>query len=279
MAHSVSDEFNSAKNLQIYLNALPYWSAYFSNYLLHNMPLHKATRVIDIACGPGIPTIELAQRLGNGSKVVGVDKWSDAIKHGKRVIRSLCLKNVSFFEADVCNLPFEDNQFTTAVSVLGISNFEAPKNAMKEVRRILQPEGTLHITTNIVGHMKEFYIVFENTLIELGMEGYLTKLQAHIAHRPTISNIENLFKESGFALNFVQESAFQMVFANGSSFLNSEFIKFGFIPSWREVVEQEGERDRIFNIIESKLNQISDNVGALWLTIPMAYLEAKKDGV
>ncbi len=278
MARSVSDIFNTAKNFQIYLNSLPYWSSHFSNYLLNNIPMNKAVKVIDVACGPGIPTIELAQRLGDGSEVIGVDKWSDAINHSNSVVRSLCLKNISFFEADVCKLPFEDNLFTTAVSVLGISNFDAPENAMKEVRRVLQPEGTLHITTNLVGHMEEFYIVFEKILLEMGMESSLTKLKAHIAHRPTILNLEKLFKQSGFILKLVEESAFKMVFANGSSFLNSEFIKFGFMPSWRDIVEQEDEKDQVFNVIESKLNKISDNSGALWLTIPMAYLEAKKDG-
>jgi trans-aconitate methyltransferase len=47
--------------------------------LLEHVPM-SARRVLDLGCGPGFPTFELAERLGGSARVVGVDPWSAALR-------------------------------------------------------------------------------------------------------------------------------------------------------------------------------------------------------
>jgi hypothetical protein len=137
---------------------------------------------------------------------------------------------------------------------------------------VARPGASLALTTNLVGHMQEFYDEFHKTLVELGRADRLAALRDHIEHRGTVKTMTALLEGAGFSVERVIEDSFTMRFLDGSALLRHYFIKIGFLDGWKAAV---GDRDpaEVFARLEENLNRIATH-GGLALTIPMAYVEA-----
>ena len=72
---------------------LPQWSAMCGLVLLKHLPLRPNLRVLDLGCGDGFPTLEIAQRLGATSRVIGIDPWADAIRKAIQSLTPPCSKS------------------------------------------------------------------------------------------------------------------------------------------------------------------------------------------
>jgi arsenite methyltransferase len=132
---------------------------------LEEVPLAGVRRVLDIACGTGFPLIELAERLGPTCEIHGVDVWRAGLTRASDKIANRKLQNVSVHETDASQMAFEGGYFDLVVSNLGLNNFENRAGAVRESRRVLRHNGILALTTNLQGHMKELYEMFETVLV------------------------------------------------------------------------------------------------------------------
>ena len=66
-----------------------------------------------------------------------------------------------------------------------------------------------------------------------------------------------------------------MRYLNGSALLNHHFIRLIFLDGWRNVVPPD-EADRVFTVLEDKLNQHASQTGELRLTIPFVCIDCRK---
>lgn len=257
------------------IDEVPLWSAMFGLLLLKYVPLRQGIQVLDVGCGTGFPLLELAQRLGAGSTVYGIDPWETAIERARLKARTWNVKNVDIRQGDAAAMPFPDGQFDLIVSNLGLNNFASPEAVMAECWRVSKPSAIVVLTTNLKGHMKEFYDVFESALAESGNGNALNALEQHIDKRATVEGIRALFEKTGFRLSRAHEESTVMRFADGSALLRHYFIKLGFLDNWKSVVDAQ-ERESVFARIEAMLNGISRERGELSLTIPMAYIQGER---
>jgi ubiquinone/menaquinone biosynthesis C-methylase UbiE len=257
------------------LDELSLWSAPFGLMMLEHIPMRPGMKVLDIGFGAGFPLLELAQRLGSSSTVYGIDPWKAAIERARLKKDLLRIENVKIVEGDAAAMSFEDNMFDLIVSNIGINNFEHPSTVLGECFRVAAPGGVIALTSNPVGHMEEFYAVYEETLKELALPQYLEKLEAQKGHRLSIGTICQLLQQAGFSLNATHRQVFRMRYADGSAFFNHSFIRMGFMDGWKKVIPED-QHQRIFQTLEKKLNQIAQSKGELGLTIPTVYIEAEK---
>ncbi|HEX9163195.1 MAG TPA: methyltransferase type 11, partial [Thermoanaerobaculia bacterium] len=128
-------------------------------------------------------------------------------------------------------------------------------------RRVARPGATIALTTNLQGHMRELYDVFDDVLRD--DEAAKRRLHDHVAHRATIPTVRELLEASRFEVTRVVEKTARMRFANGTALLNHHFIKLGFVDEWLKIAGD----DALQAIAERLAGEIS-------LTIPMAYVEA-----
>ena len=257
-------DFSSPANLDAY-DELPLWSAMFGLLLLREVPIKNVRSVLDVGCGTGFPLIELAERLGPRAHVHGIDPWTAALKRAASKIKSRATPNVTLHEGSASAMPFPDSTFDLIVSNLGINNFDDRAGAMRECRRVARSGATLALTTNLQGHMKEFYDVYAQVV---GSEIARGLLRDHIEHRATVASVRELLTDAGFEVTRVVEQKEVMRFASGTALLNHHFIKLGFLEAWKEVAAKR-ERE-IFTKLRARL----DDLPELSLTIPMAYIEA-----
>src|SRR4051812_22972147 len=142
---------------------LPLWSAMAGLILLAHVPLRANTRLLDVGCGTGFPLLELAERLGPTCRAVGLDPWTHAMDRAQVKVDYCGIGregHVTLIRADAENMPLEDSSFDLIVSNLGLNNFDDPAGALRECHRVAAPGATLALTTNLQGHMREFYKIF-----------------------------------------------------------------------------------------------------------------------
>jgi len=251
---------------------LPLWSAYFGRLLLAHVPIGPHRTVLDLGFGTGFPALELAQRLGPTCQVHAIDPWGAALERASLKAQVYGARNLTLHLGSAAALPFPEAYFDLIVSNLGVNNFDDPAAVLAECRRVAKPGARLALTTNLQGHMAEFYEVFQAVLTALKPDA-LEALRRHVEHRATIQGLRELFAASGFRLDTVHEDSFRMRFLDGSSLLNHILIRLGFLPDWKQVVPPE-DREAVFTRLEAELNEVASRAGELALTVPMAYVEA-----
>lgn len=106
----------------------------------------QGVRVLDIGCGPGAQTIDLARLVEPmGGQVVAVDFFDQYLEEARRNVGKAGLHNVTFQKGDMKALPFEDASFDIVWSegAIYIMGFE---NGLKEWKRLLKPGGALAVS-------------------------------------------------------------------------------------------------------------------------------------
>jgi len=274
----LSEMDSSAPDFGDFYDELPLWSAPFGLMLLDQVPLKPGISILDVGAGTGFASLELAQRCGPTSTVIAVDPWQPVVARLRRKLQHLGLINVRVLEQDAAALDLPAESIDLVVSNLGINNFADPEAVLKTCWRVMKPGAGIVLTTNLEGHMQEFYEIYRQTLIALGFTDRLEAFEKHIHHRATIDSVTQLLIRADFDLVEVTRSAFRMRFADGSSLLRHHFIRFGFLPAWKEVV-QPADIEMTFSELEKQLNEAALASGELSLTIPMACIAARKPGV
>lgn len=117
----------------------------YGEALLRAAAVRPADRLLDIGCGTGRSTIELARMASSGS-VLGVDLSAKMLAHARTVAGREGITNVTFEQADAQVHPFPERTFDVAISSFGAMFFADPVAAFANVRRALLPGGRLAVT-------------------------------------------------------------------------------------------------------------------------------------
>ncbi|MGD9752906.1 MAG: methyltransferase domain-containing protein [Acidimicrobiia bacterium] len=111
----------------------------------HCAPLAGA-RVLDVGCGSGDTTVELARRAGPTGSVTAVDV-SEAVLHLARSGSPAAdAAPIGWLCADAATHPWPDATFDVVFSRLGTMFFDEPAAAFSNLRRSTRPGGRLAFT-------------------------------------------------------------------------------------------------------------------------------------
>jgi SAM-dependent methyltransferase len=115
------------------------------------LALQEGQRVLEVGCGTGGMARGLAQVVGAGGQVVGIDLSETMLVEARR--RSMNVPNVEFLQADVHQLPFADQSFDRCYSRNVFEVVEDPRRAISEMVRVLRPGGIVVIPAPDYGSM------------------------------------------------------------------------------------------------------------------------------
>jgi SAM-dependent methyltransferase len=104
--------------------------------------VRRADRVLDIGCGSGKSTRDLARIADQGS-VTGVDLSAPLLAVARARAAAEGLSNVTYLQADAQIHPFAAGGFDVAVSCFGAMFFADPVAAFTNIARGLRTEATL----------------------------------------------------------------------------------------------------------------------------------------
>jgi len=104
--------------------------------------LKAGLTVLDVGCGPGTITVDLARRVSPGH-VVGIDASAEIITHAAGVAFDESVSNADFRVGNVYELDFADASFDVVHAHQVMQHLANPVAAMREIRRVLKPGGLL----------------------------------------------------------------------------------------------------------------------------------------
>jgi arsenite methyltransferase len=98
------------------------------------------TRVIELGCGPGFYSAQLAKRFPT-MFVTGVDRSANQLTWARERAVALRLHNCSFARVNVLNLPFTDGQFDVLIASRLFTILPDRDRAVTEMYRVLKSGG------------------------------------------------------------------------------------------------------------------------------------------
>jgi len=113
--------------------------AEFSAITLEAAKAQPGERVLDVGCGTGGTSAELARGVGATGHVLGVDISDTLIG----AARAQGLANATFEVGDATTYPFEAASFDLVFSRFGVMFFADPVAAFRNMRRAMKPTGRL----------------------------------------------------------------------------------------------------------------------------------------
>ena len=110
---------------------------------MEHADIHPGQRVLDIGCGCGETTFELARHVGASGIVNGIDISRLLIDTALQLAEHSNLSNVHFEVADAQTLPLPKQSVDLLFSRFGIMFFDDPEAAFSNLRKALRPSGRL----------------------------------------------------------------------------------------------------------------------------------------
>ena len=112
------------------------------------MDIKPGSCFLDLACGVGKYSIEIADKIGNTGTVYAVDLWQEGIEALKQEIKSKNIKNINAILADISKkLPLEESSIDSCLmaTILHDLSESDQKFTLHEAARVIKPGGMLYI--------------------------------------------------------------------------------------------------------------------------------------
>lgn len=152
------------------------FNEHLSRYLFAR-PLVEGRCALDAGCGTGYGTAVLAQMA---RKVLALDVSAEAVAFART---SYPARNVDFLVADCRQIPLSSQTIDTAVCFEVIEHIAEQEALLKEICRVLRPDGLLAISTpNRIYYTEERKEVNPFHVREFNFEEFLTLLKRFFAH-------------------------------------------------------------------------------------------------
>lgn len=161
---------------------------------LARITVEGGERVLDIGCGNGKITSEIAARLPRGS-VVGVDPATAMIAFATHHFPPAIHPNLRFVVADVRNLPFRE-EFDLVVSFNALHWVPEQDRALRSIRTVLKPTGRTLLQFVPQGDRVSLEDVIEQTRQSPRWAGYFAGFRKPFVHL-TPQEYQSLAEQSG----------------------------------------------------------------------------------
>ncbi len=162
--------------------------------------------ILDVACGTGDFTIEIARKAVRGSHVTGIDLSEGMMKIGREKIRKAGV-DAEMVQGDCEELPYEDGTFDRISVGFGVRNFEHLDLGLKEMCRVLKTGGKLVILELSVpsnGFIRWCYKLYFLKILPAiggwisGDRGAYEYLPASVLRFPAPEKFMEMMKDAGF---------------------------------------------------------------------------------
>ena len=106
----------------------------------------EGDRVLDVGCGSGVVTRELARRVGPSGRAVGVDPSPAFLAVARELAEAEGLAGrMEFHEGSALALPFPDGAFDVAIAATVLSHTPGGEAAIPEMARVVRPGGRVGV--------------------------------------------------------------------------------------------------------------------------------------
>lgn len=104
--------------------------------------LSEGLDVLDVGCGPGTITIDLARRVAPG-RVLGLDAAAEVIEKATALAQSEGVSNVEFVVGDAYITGLDSDSFDIVHTHQTLQHVADPVSVLRELRRVVKPSGVV----------------------------------------------------------------------------------------------------------------------------------------
>ena len=112
-------------------------------HTLNRLSVKRGEQILDVGCGVGFLSYEIALQTGDSGRVSGIDQNSEMIRHANKRCESL--RNTEFSEANANDLPFPEESFDAACCTQVLLYVNDVAQVLSGIRRVLKPAGRIII--------------------------------------------------------------------------------------------------------------------------------------
>ena len=113
--------------------------------LLHSDTSYpQGSSVLEPGCGVGAQTITLARNSPN-AEITAIDISEQSIRQARKNIDAKGITNVIFRQADIFNLPFDEESFDHVFVCFVLEHLEDPIDALIRLKSRIKPGGTITV--------------------------------------------------------------------------------------------------------------------------------------
>jgi ubiquinone/menaquinone biosynthesis C-methylase UbiE len=116
-----------------------------------NLPIEKGMSALDVGCGWGDMSLQIAEMVGSEGRVVGIDCVDAFLEEARKDASAKGLKHVEFRRGDA-EIALPENEFDYVVARFGTMFFTNPVAALRRMRLALKPGGKM---THIVWRRRD----------------------------------------------------------------------------------------------------------------------------
>lgn len=209
----IRKSFTTEKTVSDYTKAVSEIGLWESEKTMIKKYFNPENRILDIGCGAGRTTIGL-YKFGY-HLIEGLDLSEAMIAQARRISKELKY-DITFSVGDAACLDYDDETFEVALfSFNGIMQIPGKENrikVLKEIKRILKPEGYFLFTTHDRDSGKEYESFWQEekkkwelhiqdkSLHEFGDRVIKMEERDTFLHFPTREEVISCLKEAGFVL-------------------------------------------------------------------------------
>ena len=111
--------------------------------LIEEAHIVEGDSVLDVAAGPGEPSLTIAKIVTPTGSVTCTDAVAEMVAAAQSEALKRSIKNICFQQCVADALPFENCSFDAAVSRLGVMFFPDPVAGVREMLRVIKPESSV----------------------------------------------------------------------------------------------------------------------------------------
>ena len=126
-------------------------------WVAQHLPLKPGHHVLDIGCGPAWFWAAAMASVPANLALTLADASPGMVDEALARCSQLPFHSVTGRQADAADLPFADASFDAIIAMHILYHLPDPAAGIAEAFRVLKPGGTLAVTTNGAGNMREIY--------------------------------------------------------------------------------------------------------------------------
>jgi len=230
------------------------WSTPFAQALVDQLKLSPGLRILDIACGSGIPAFYLAEQVGPSGHVQAIDLNQGQLSRA-RAIQGTSLPWLDFSWMDMKALPDTLPQFDRITGNLSVMFFRPNRfEVLKHLIDHLLPGGQVVLTFPSLG---TFDSLWDRVDLEMETRKLLRerkRLAEYRAERPSAEDAEDWLVKLQMETIQVRNWPLEVHTGPGPDFLYHPLLRGGFLDDVFECFEDQQLANSVMNMLAQDLS-------------------------
>ena len=222
---------------------------------LSSLNLRGTERVLDLGCGNGRITAEIAARLPLGT-IVGVDSSADMIAFASNQFDPALLPNLRFEVADARRLPFRE-EFDLIVSFNALHWIPEQDEALRSIRSAMKSNGLAQLRLVPGGKRKSLENVIEETRLSSRWGRYFREFHDPYLHL-TPEEYGALAERNGLRVIRINTEDEAWDFKSRSAFLAFGCVTF---VEWTQFIPEAERRAFVIDVLDRYRIAAADQPG------------------